>query len=95
MLEIVIIERAGNAVVIRCGSCKGSGESRHHIYCAACNGSGHVTIVCEDDGIPIVTCGSCGGKGESRHHNYCRSCGGCGAVPAYGRFEIRKAERQE
>ncbi len=39
---IVIVERSGNAAVVKCGSCNGSGESRHHRYCAACNGTGAV-----------------------------------------------------
>ena len=94
-VQIVIIERVGNAVVVKCGSCKGTGESRHHSYCKACNGTGHVTLICEEPGVPIVKCGSCNGSGESRHHLYCKACGGVGAVPAYGKYEIRKAERQE
>lgn len=42
----------------------------------------------------IVNCGSCNGSGVSRTHNYCNACGGVGAVPAYGKYKIRKAERQ-
>jgi len=92
-IQIVIIERTGNAAVVKCGSCGGKGESRKHYYCHACNGVGHVTIVCEEPGIPILKCGSCNGSGESRKHYYCRACGGSGAVPAYGEFTIRKAKK--
>ena len=94
-IQIVIIERAGNAAVVKCGSCNGSGESRHNYYCKACNGTGHVTIVCEDPGVPILKCGSCNGSGESRHNYYCKACGGSGAVPAYGEFTIRKAKKAD
>lgn len=92
-VSILVVEWSGNAAVVKCGSCNGSGESRHHNYCQACNGAGHVTIVCEETGIPILKCGSCNGNGESRHHNYCQACGGIGAVPAHGKFSIRKAQR--
>jgi DnaJ-class molecular chaperone len=93
--QIVIIERAGNAAVVKCGSCNGTGESRQHYYCKACNGAGHVTIVCEDAGIPILKCGSCNGSGESRQHYYCKACGGSGALPAHGEFTIRKAKKAD
>lgn len=94
-IQIVIIERTGNAAVVKCGSCNGSGSSNYHNYCRACNGAGHVTIICEDSGIPILRCGSCGGSGSSNYHNYCRACGGSGAVPAYGEFTIRKAKKAD
>lgn len=92
---IIVVEWAGNAAIVKCGSCKGSGESRHHRYCKACNGAGHVTIVCDEPGIPMLKCGSCDGSGESRHHYYCHACGGSGAVPAHGKFSIRKVEKSE
>ncbi len=94
-IQIVIIERSGNASVAKCGSCSGSGESRHHYYCEACNGTGHVTIVCEDSGTPILKCGSCNGSGESERNYYCKACGGSGAAPAYGDFTVRKARKVE
>lgn|GEM_PF-1453408 len=94
-VQIVVIERTGNAAVVRCGSCNGTGSSRYHQYCTAWNGSGHVTIVCEDEDVPVLKCGSCDGTGSSRYHQYSNACGGSGAVPAYGRFQIRKAERQD
>jgi DnaJ-class molecular chaperone len=94
-MAIVIIERTGNAAIIKCGSCRGSGSSRYHQYCRACNGTGHATILCEQPDVPIVKCGSCDGSGSSRYHQYCQACGGVGAVPAFGTFKIMKAERQE
>lgn len=94
-VQIVIIERAGNAAVLKCGSCNGTGESRYHKYCQACNGAGHVTIVCEAPDVPILKCGSCNGSGESRYHKYCQACGGSGAVPAHGEFTIRKAKKAD
>ena len=91
--QIVIIERTGNAAVIKCGSCGGGGSSRTDHYCRACHGTGHVTLVCEDEGVPIIKCGSCDGEGSSRTDHYCRACGGVGATPAFGKYRIRKAER--
>jgi DnaJ-class molecular chaperone len=91
--KIEIIERSGTAAVVKCGSCKGTGESKHKRYCKACNGTGHVTLMCESEDIPIVACSSCDGKGESEELAYCRACQGVGAVPAYGKYKIRKVER--
>lgn len=92
-MKIEIVERSGNAVVVECGSCRGTGESRHKRFCKACNGTGHVTLMCESEEIPIVSCSSCRGTGESQELVYCRACQGVGVVPAYGKYKIRKVER--
>ncbi|ACO03674.1 MAG TPA: hypothetical protein DEP48_07085 [Persephonella sp.] len=90
-LKVVVIEKQGKVTIVKCGYCRGGGSAGWG-KCSVCGGVGVITLVCEEPETPIVKCGYCGGGG-SAGWGKCSVCGGVGAVPAFGKYKIRRAVR--
>lgn len=78
-LEDRIIKRVDKMLLVRCGLCRGSGESPWEIsVCRACRGKGVFWI--EE---PIKVCWLCHGTGQqpaTRFKVDCKMCGGKGVI---------------